>query len=150
MKREYLRQQIRASNSAKKGRNPAYMHTPAVRDRSWGLRVTPYTWLNVCEPVPNSGVLVLPMMMAPARLMSLTCGSSAPATCVSAHHGDPTIRIRTFHQSKIHIYHQTRSGICTQISYEKERNFPIRVGITQSKSTNFIQKGARNLHTRVA
>jgi hypothetical protein len=39
---------------------------PADFDRSHGFRVTPNTSLNVYEPVPNSGVLVLPMMIAPA------------------------------------------------------------------------------------
>ena len=39
---------------------------PQVFDRSYGLRVAPNTLLNVCEPAPNSGVLVLPMRIAPA------------------------------------------------------------------------------------
>ena len=36
---------------------------PADRLRSNALRVTPNTSLNVCEPRPNSGVLVLPTTM---------------------------------------------------------------------------------------
>ena len=40
---------------------------PHVFVRSYGLRVAPNSALNVCEPAPNSGVFVLPMMMAPAR-----------------------------------------------------------------------------------
>ena len=39
--------------------------------RSYGLRVAPKTGLNVCEPAPNSGVFVLPMMIAPARRSAL-------------------------------------------------------------------------------
>ena len=42
---------------------------PAVRARSYGLRVTPNTSLNVCEPRPNSGTLVLPITMHPAAFM---------------------------------------------------------------------------------
>ena len=34
--------------------------------------VAPNTALNVCEPAPNSGVLVLPTAIAPARLMRST------------------------------------------------------------------------------
>ena len=39
---------------------------PQVLSRSYGLRVAPKTALNVCEPAPNSGVLVLPRVIAPA------------------------------------------------------------------------------------
>src|SRR5262245_56521189 len=39
---------------------------PQVLVRSYGLSVAPNTSLNVCEPAPNSEVLVLPMMIAPA------------------------------------------------------------------------------------
>ena len=42
------------------------LEPPGVFDRSDGLRVTPKTALNVCEPAPNSGVFVLPMISAPA------------------------------------------------------------------------------------
>ena len=45
---------------------------PQVRATSYGLRVAPNSALNVCEPAPNSGVLVLPMTIAPARLMRST------------------------------------------------------------------------------
>src|SRR5437870_13915899 len=34
---------------------------PQVLVRSYGLRVAPNTSLKVCEPAPNSGVLVLPI-----------------------------------------------------------------------------------------
>jgi hypothetical protein len=39
---------------------------PLVFAGSYGLRVAPKTLLNVCEPAPNSGVLVLPSVIAPA------------------------------------------------------------------------------------
>ena len=42
---------------------------PALRSSPHGLRVTPYTSLNVCEPAPNSGVFVLPTATAPAAFM---------------------------------------------------------------------------------
>src|SRR5437764_15375621 len=40
---------------------------PHVLVRSYGLCVAPKTLLNVCDPAPNSGVLVLPTIIAPAR-----------------------------------------------------------------------------------
>src|SRR5512143_125505 len=42
---------------------------PHVRVVSYGLRVAPKTRLNVCDPAPNSGVLVLPIAIAPALRM---------------------------------------------------------------------------------
>ena len=42
------------------------------------LRVTPKTSLNVCEPSPNSGVLVLPIRIAPA----LRTRSTMMASCL--------------------------------------------------------------------
>src|SRR6201999_146564 len=39
---------------------------PAERSGAHGLRVAPKTGLKVCEPIPNSGALVLPMTIAPA------------------------------------------------------------------------------------
>ncbi len=51
---------------------------PQVFVRSYGLRVTPKILLKVCEPAPNSGVLDLPMVIAPARcIRSTTISSSA-------------------------------------------------------------------------
>src|SRR5260221_2475112 len=50
---------------------------PHVFDRSYGFRVAPKTVLNVCDPAPNSGVFVLPMMIAPARRMRSTTRSSS-------------------------------------------------------------------------
>ena len=49
---------------------------PGVSRVSYGLRVGPKTGLNVCDPAPNSGVLVLPITTAPAALSSATCGAS--------------------------------------------------------------------------
>ena len=43
---------------------------PALRDGSYGLRVAPKTALNVCEPAPNSGVLVLPTSIGAGRRAS--------------------------------------------------------------------------------
>ncbi len=54
---------------------------PALFVRSYGLRVAPYTSLNVCEPSPNSGVLVLPMKIAPAARIRATPTESACGTC---------------------------------------------------------------------
>ena len=48
------------------------LEPPQVLDRSQGLRVAPNTRLNVCEPAPNSGVLVLPTVTAPAAFSRST------------------------------------------------------------------------------
>ena len=53
---------------------------PQVFPRSYGLRVGPNTALNVCDPAPNSGVLVLPTVMAPAARMRVTMSASAVGT----------------------------------------------------------------------
>src|SRR5579884_814746 len=45
---------------------------PHVFDTSQGFLVEPNTRLNVCEPAPNSGVLVLPIVIAPAAWMRST------------------------------------------------------------------------------
>src|SRR5215469_18368230 len=50
---------------------------PQVFVRSYGLRVAPKTVLNVCDPAPNSGVLVLPTVIAPARRIRSTIRSSS-------------------------------------------------------------------------
>src|SRR6202043_3386025 len=42
---------------------------PQVLVVSHGFRVRPKTSLNVCDPAPNSGVLVLPTVIAPACLI---------------------------------------------------------------------------------
>ena len=52
---------------------------PAERVGSKALRVAPNTSLKVCEPRPNSGVLVLPMTMQPAAFIRCTSSESAPA-----------------------------------------------------------------------
>ena len=57
---------------------------------SYGLRVGPKTGLNVCDPAPNSGVLVLPITTAPAGLSSATCGASKVGTW-EAKIGDPYV-----------------------------------------------------------
>ena len=53
---------------------------PQVFVRSYGLRVAPNTVLNVCEPAPNSGVLVLPSVIAPAARMRVTISASRVGT----------------------------------------------------------------------
>ena len=63
---------------------------PGVRDRSHGLRVAPKTALNVCDPAPNSGVLVLPITIAPAARSRSTSSESASGTC-EANSGDPYV-----------------------------------------------------------
>src|ERR1019366_3060456 len=48
------------------------LEPPQVFDGSQGFRVGPKMGLNVCDPAPNSGVLVLPMLIAPARCVRST------------------------------------------------------------------------------
>src|SRR5215469_10977844 len=50
------------------------------RTGSNGLPVAPYTALRVLAPAPNSGVLVLPITMAPAWRTPATSRSSAAGT----------------------------------------------------------------------
>src|ERR1700745_2667204 len=50
---------------------------PHVLVRSYGFLVAPNTALKVCEPAPNSGVLVLPITIAPAALTRSTGSASA-------------------------------------------------------------------------
>ena len=64
---------------------------PAVRDTSHGLRVGPKTGLVVWLPRPNSGVLVLPITIAPASRMRATMMSSAFAALAEANSGDPIV-----------------------------------------------------------
>jgi hypothetical protein len=53
---------------------------PQVRLTSQGLRVAPKTRLKVCDPAPNSGVLVLPSVTAPAARMRATIVASRVGT----------------------------------------------------------------------
>ena len=61
---------------------------PALRLRSNGLRVAPNTRLTVCEPAPNSGVFVLPRLIAPAPDIRSTTSASKSGTW-SANSGEP-------------------------------------------------------------
>ena len=53
---------------------------PQVFVKSCGFFVAPNTGLNVCDPAPNSGVLVLPKVTAPASRMRCTISVSALGT----------------------------------------------------------------------
>jgi hypothetical protein len=53
---------------------------PHVLETSYGFRVAPKTGLKVCDPDPNSGVFVLPSVMAPAARMRVTIGASRSGT----------------------------------------------------------------------
>ena len=53
---------------------------PQVLVTSYGLRVAPNTLLNVCDPAPNSGVFVLPHVIAPAARMRVTIDASRVGT----------------------------------------------------------------------
>jgi len=61
---------------------------PALRLRSYGFRVAPNTGLTVCKPAPNSGVFVLPRLIAPAAAIRATTSASKPGTC-PANNGEP-------------------------------------------------------------
>jgi hypothetical protein len=53
---------------------------PQVFDVSYGFLVAPNTGLNVWDPAPNSGVLVLPTRIAPARRIRSTSSESSAGT----------------------------------------------------------------------
>ena len=53
---------------------------PHVFVRAYGFRVAPKTVLNVCEPAPNSGVFVLPTVIAPAARIRATISASCAGT----------------------------------------------------------------------
>ena len=56
------------------------LEPPQVRVVLYGLRVAPNTALNVCDPAPNSGVFVFPIMMAPASRSRDTISASSSGT----------------------------------------------------------------------
>src|SRR5687768_17410242 len=53
---------------------------PLLLVRSYGFRVAPNTLLNVCDPAPNSGTFVFPIVIAPAPLRRSTTRESALGT----------------------------------------------------------------------
>ena len=63
---------------------------PAVRERSHGFRVTPKSGLSVNGLWPNSGVVVLPMRMAPASRSRRT-GTASSAGTWSAKISEPIV-----------------------------------------------------------
>src|SRR6185436_9224517 len=63
---------------------------PTVFFVLYGFSVAPNTGLNVFEPAPNSGVLVLPSVIAPAARMRVTIRSSAVGT-LSRYIGEPNV-----------------------------------------------------------
>ena len=63
---------------------------PAERAESKALPVAPKTSLKLCEPSPNSGVLVLPMMIAPAARMRAVAIPSSSGT-KSRKIGEPNV-----------------------------------------------------------
>ena len=67
---------------------PPPLEPPAERVVSQALRVAPKTGLNVCEPAPHSGVLVLPTRIAPASRSRSTWSESAAGTW-SRYDGEP-------------------------------------------------------------
>src|SRR6266852_6517442 len=63
---------------------------PQVLLTSYGLRVGPNAGLNVCEPKPNSGTLVLPITIAPAAFSRCTTRQSKSGT-KSRCNGEPYV-----------------------------------------------------------
>src|SRR5262249_18413084 len=53
---------------------------PTVFARLYALCVAPNTGLNVFDPAPNSGVFVLPSMIAPASRVRVTMSASVDGT----------------------------------------------------------------------
>ena len=63
---------------------------PGVCPRLHGFRVTPKRRLSVTPTQPSVGVLVLPIMMAPAALRRSTDGASSVGT-LSRYSGEPKV-----------------------------------------------------------
>src|SRR5689334_15831687 len=63
---------------------------PHVRVRSYGFFVAPNTVLNVFDPAPNSGVFVLPTVIAPAFRINVMIGASFAGT-LSRKNGEPYV-----------------------------------------------------------
>ena len=59
------------------------LEPPEVRARFHGFRVAPNTALVVLGPKANSGVFVLPRMIAPAAFRRSTTTASSSGTCCS-------------------------------------------------------------------
>jgi len=53
---------------------------PQVRPVLYGFFVAPKTVLKVCDPAPNSGVFVLPTVIAPAARILVTISASRVGT----------------------------------------------------------------------
>ena len=67
----------RVHAAGQRGRGAAAAAARALR-WSYGFLVAPNSGLNVCDPAPNSGTLVLPIVITPARrIRSMTSASSA-------------------------------------------------------------------------
>ena len=63
---------------------------PTVFTRLYGLCVAPNTGLKVFDPAPNSGVFVLPSVIAPAARMRVTISASTVGT-LSLNNGEPNV-----------------------------------------------------------
>jgi CheY-like chemotaxis protein len=70
---------------------PPPLLPPAVQAAFHGLQVAPNTSLNVCEPRPSSGVLVLPIRIAPAERTRATHHESAAAGPTSSGRNRPAV-----------------------------------------------------------
>src|SRR5579864_5886382 len=73
---------------------------PGVRSRFHGLRVIPVSGLSPTAIQPNSGVVVLPRMTAPASLSRATAGESSVSgtfsvRCEPRRVGNPRISIKS-------------------------------------------------------
>src|SRR5215470_7156941 len=65
------------------------LEPPAVRDGSHGFRVGPNSRLSVTPLCPNSGVFVLPTVMAPATLRRSTQTVSSAGELFENSHAPP-------------------------------------------------------------
>ena len=70
---------------------------PQVFVMSYGLRVAPNRALNVCDPAPNSGTLVLPMVIAPAARSRSTISASASGANRSNNRDPKVVRMPFVH-----------------------------------------------------
>jgi hypothetical protein len=70
------------------------LEPPGVSAEFHGLRVMPKSGLSVTPLCPNSGVVVLPRMIAPAPLSRSTATASSSGMCSAKRREPPVVRTR--------------------------------------------------------
>ena len=117
---------------------------PADFVRSNALRVTPNTSLKVCEPRPNSGVLVLPTTMQPAAFIRSTISASWSGTW-SASSGEPSVLADPFRLRG--ILDRLRHAVHPAQAFAARERGVARVGLAQQ--VGLVLQADDRIHLRV-